>query len=140
MSESVTGRIPSKCTWWSNNRGSAAVIGGFATNSSALRGGSTANGSAIGGGFAASPDAAGNTNQAGIISPLKVALVLKVTFIELLPIASRLFLTPLAKSILRECACLFYAEEKARETKSDLNYVSSSAKKLGIVLETMPKV
>jgi hypothetical protein len=54
--------------------------------------------------------------------------------------ASRLFLTPHAESVLREFACLFYAEEKARETKSDLNYVLSSAKKLGIVLQAMPKV
>jgi hypothetical protein len=39
-----------------------------------------------------------------------------------------------------EFACLFYAEEKARETKSDPNYVLSSAKKLGIVLQAMPEV
>jgi hypothetical protein len=73
-------------------------------------GGSAANGSAIGGGSAASPNAAGNTSQVGIISPLNAAMVLKVTFIELLHIASRLFLSPLAKSILRQFACLFYAE------------------------------
>jgi hypothetical protein len=86
------------------------------------------------------PNAAENTNQEEIISPLKAALVLKVTFIESLPIASRPFLTPLAKSILRKSACLFYTEEKAREMKSDPNYVSSSAKKLEIVLEAMPEV
>jgi hypothetical protein len=67
-------------------------------------------------------------------------MVLKVTFIKLLLIASRPFLTPLAKSFLRRFACLFYAEEKTRETKSNLNYVSSFAKKLGVVLQTMPKV
>ena len=66
--------------------------------------------------------------------------MLKVTFIELLPIASRPFLTPHAESILREFACLIYAEEKVRETKPDPNYVLSSAKKLGIVLQAMPKV
>ncbi len=105
-----------------------------------MGGGSTANGSAVGGGFAASPDAAGNINQAGIISPLKAALVLKVTFIKLLPIASCPFLTPLAKSVLHKYACLFYAEEKAKETKSNPNYVSSAAKKYGIVLQAMPEV
>jgi hypothetical protein len=86
------------------------------------------------------PNAAENTNQEEIISPLKAALVLKVTFIELLPIASRPFFTPLAESVLREFTCLFYAEEKARETKSDPNYVLSSAKKLEIVLQAMPEV
>ena len=74
------------------------------------------------------------------ISPLLAALVLKVTFIESLPNASRPFLTPLAESALREFACLFYAEEKVKETKSSPNYVSSSAKKLGIVLQAMPEV
>ncbi len=73
-------------------------------------------------------------------SPLSAALALKVTFIKSLPIASQPFLTPLAEFVLREFACHFYAEEKARETKSDLNYVSSSAKKLGIVLQAMPEV
>ena len=72
------------------------------------------------------------------VSPLSAALVLKVTFIELLPNASCPFLTPLAESALREFACLFYAEEKVRETKSSPNYVSSSAKKLGTVLQAMP--
>jgi hypothetical protein len=66
--------------------------------------------------------------------------VLKVTLIKLLPIASRTFLTPLTESVLRELACLFYAEEKAREMKSNPNYVLISAKKLGIVLQVMPKV
>ena len=65
---------------------------------------------------------------------------MKVTFIESLPNASRPFLTPLAESALREFACLFYAEEKVKETKSSPNYVSSSAKKLGIVLQAMPEV
>ena len=74
------------------------------------------------------------------ISPLKAALVLKVTFIESLPIASRPFLTPLAESALREFAAFFYADEKAKETKSDPSYVPSSAKKLGIVLQAMPEV
>ncbi len=62
------------------------------------------------------------------------------TLIESLPIASRPFLTPLAESVLRQFAALFYAEEKANETKSDPNYVSSSAKKLNIVLQAMPEV
>jgi hypothetical protein len=66
--------------------------------------------------------------------------VLKVNFIELLPIASRLLLTPLAESVLREFACLFYAEEKAKETKSDPSYVLSSVNKLEIVLQAMPEV
>ncbi len=73
-------------------------------------------------------------------SSLKAALVLKVTFIELLPIASRLFLTPLAESALRKFACLFYAEEKAKETKSDPSYILSSVKKLEIILQAMPEV
>jgi hypothetical protein len=55
------------------------------------------------------------------ISPLLAALVLKVTFIELLSNASRLFLTALAESALREFACLFYAEEKLKEMKSNPN-------------------
>ncbi len=76
----------------------------------------------------------------GIPSPIKAALVLKVNFIESLPIASRLFLTPLAESVLREFACLFYTEEKAKETKSDLSYVLSSVKKLEIILQAMPEV
>jgi hypothetical protein len=66
--------------------------------------------------------------------------VLKVNFIELLPIVAHLFLSPLAKSILRKFACLFYAEEKAKETKFDPSYVSSSVKKLEIVLQAMPEV
>jgi hypothetical protein len=129
MSDSVTTRSPSKRTQRNNDSGSATVIGN-----------SAANGSAVGGGSAASPDAAGNIIQDGILSPLKAALMLKATLIELLPIASRPFLTPLAKSVLRKFACLFYAEEKANETKSDPNYVSSSAKKLNIVLQAMPEV
>ncbi len=74
------------------------------------------------------------------MSPLKAALMVKATLIELLPIASRPFLTPLAKSVLCKFACLFYAEEKANETKSNPNYVSSSVKKLNIVLQAMPEV
>ncbi len=74
------------------------------------------------------------------ISPLSAALVLKVNFIELLPFASLLFLIPLAESALREFACHFYAEEKAKETKSNPNYFLNSAKKLGIVLQAMPEV
>jgi hypothetical protein len=66
--------------------------------------------------------------------------VLKVNCIELLPIASRLFLTPLAESALRKFATFFYAEEKAKETKPDPTYVPSSVKKLGIVLQAMPEV
>jgi hypothetical protein len=129
MSESATVRSPSKRTRRNNDSGSAAAIGGFA-----------ANGSAVGGGSAASPDAAGNTTSEGTLSPLKAALVPTATLIESLPIASRPFLTPLAESVLREFAALFYAEEKANETKSDPNYVSSSAKKLNIVLQAMPEV
>jgi hypothetical protein len=60
--------------------------------------------------------------------------VLKVNFIEPLPIASHPFLTPLAKSTLSKFATFFYAEEKAKETKSGLTYSPSSVKKLGIVL------
>jgi hypothetical protein len=74
------------------------------------------------------------------ISPLSAALVMKVNFIELLPTASRPFFTPLAESVLCEFACLFYAEEKAREMKSDPNYLLSSAKILGIFLQAMPEV
>jgi hypothetical protein len=77
---------------------------------------------------AATPDAAGNTKKVVTISPLSAALVLKVTFIKSLPNASRPFLTLLAESALHEFACLFYAEEKVKETKSNPNYVSSSAK------------
>ena len=129
MSGSATVRTsPSKRSRRSNDSGCAAV------------GGSAANGSTVGGGFAATPDAAGNTKKVETVSPLSAALVLKVTFIESLPNASRPFLTPLAESALREFACLFYAEEKVKETKSSPNYVSSSAKKLGIVLQAMPEV
>jgi hypothetical protein len=113
---------PSKHNRRSNYSGFAAV------------GGSAANGSALHGSFAATPNAAGNIKKVKTISPLSAALMLKDIFIELLPFASRPFLTPLAKSALREFACHFYAEKKAKETKSDLNYLSSSAKKLGIVL------
>jgi hypothetical protein len=74
------------------------------------------------------------------IFPLSAALVLKVNFIKLLPFASCPFITCLAESALCKFACHFYTEEKAKETKSDPNYVSSSAKKLGIVLQTMPEV
>ena len=91
----------------------------------AADGGSTVNGSAIGGGFTTTPDAAGDTKKESSISPLSAALVLKVTFIKLLPNASRPFLTLLAESNLCKFACLFYAEEKAKETKFDPNYVSS---------------
>ena len=129
MSDSATARSPSKRTRRSNDSGSAAVIGGSAANSSA-----------VGGGSAASPDAAGNITSGGTLSPLKAALMLKATLVESLPSASHPFLTPLAESVLREFACLFYAEEKANETKSDPNYVSSSAKKLNIVLQAMPEV
>jgi hypothetical protein len=129
MSRSGTNaRNPSKQTQRGNDSGSATV------------GGSAANGFAIGGGSAAPSNAAGNTNQAGNTSPLKDSLVLKVNFIELLPVVSCLFLTPLAKSVLREFACLFYAEEKAKETNSDPSYISSSVKKLEIVLQAMPEV
>ncbi len=78
--------------------------------------------------------------KAATTSPLSAALALKVTFIKLLPTASQPFLTPLAEFVLREFACHFYAEEKARETKFNPNYVSSSAKKLRIVLQAMPEV
>jgi hypothetical protein len=74
------------------------------------------------------------------ISTLSAALVLKVNFIDLLPFASHLFLTPLAESALRKFACHFYVEEKGKETKSDPNYVLNSAKNLGIVLQAMHEV
>jgi hypothetical protein len=74
------------------------------------------------------------------ISPLSAALVLKVNFIESLPLASHPFLTSLTESALRKFACHFYAEKKAKEAKSDPNYVSNSAKKLRIVLQAMPEV
>jgi hypothetical protein len=129
MSGSMTNaRNPSKRTGQGNNSSSTAVSG------------SAANGVAVGGGSAAPSNAAGNTNQAGSTSPLKAALVLKVNVIELLPIASHPFLTPLAKSVLRKFACLFYAEEKAKQMKSDPSYISSSVKKLEIVLQAMPEV
>jgi hypothetical protein len=96
-------RNPSKRTRQGNDSGSTAVSGG------------ATNGFAVGGGSAAPSNAAGYTNQAGNTSPLTAALVLKVNFIELLPIASRPFLTPLAESILRKFACLFYTEEMAKE-------------------------
>jgi hypothetical protein len=57
-----------------------------------------------------------------------------MNFIELLPIASHPFLTPLAKSSLQKFACLFYSEEKAKETKSDPSYILKSVKKVEIVL------
>jgi hypothetical protein len=97
-------------------------------------------GCATAGGSATRADTAGNTTSVLSISPLKAALVLKVTFIESLPIASRPFLTPLAESALREFAAFSYADEKAKETKSDPSYVLSSAKKLGIVLQAMPEI
>ena len=129
MSDFATRRSPSKRTRRNNDSGCAAAIGG-----------SAANGSAVGGSSAASLDTAGNINSDGILSPLKAALMLKATSLESLPIASRPFLIPLAESVLREFATLFYAEDKAIETKSDPNYVSSSAKKLNIVLQAMPEV
>ncbi len=123
MSDSATNRSPSKRTQRNNDSGFAAVIGGSATS-----------------GFAASHDAAGNIIQDGIMSPLKAALMVKATLIESLPIFSHSFLTPLAESVLREFACLFYTEEKANETKSDPNYVLSSVKMLNIVVQAMPEV
>jgi hypothetical protein len=129
MSGSATVQAsPSKRNRRSNDCGFAAV------------GGSTANGSTIGCGLATTPDAAENTKKVETISPLSAALVLKVNFIELLPFTSRPFLTPLAESALCEFAYHFFAEETAKETKSDLNYISSSAKKLGIILQAMPEV
>jgi hypothetical protein len=80
-----------------------------------------ANSSTTGGVFAATPGAAGNTKKEGSTSPLSAALVLKANFIESLPNASCPFLTPLAESALRKFASHFYAEEKAKETKSDPN-------------------
>jgi hypothetical protein len=65
---------------------------------------------------------------------------MKVNFLELLPTASRPFLTPLTKSVLRKFAYLFYAKDEARGMKSDPNYILSSAKNLGIVLQAMPEV
>jgi hypothetical protein len=128
MSGSATIRAsPSKCNRRSNDSGFAAVSG-------------KAFGSAVDGGSAATPDAAGNTKKVESISPLSAALVLKVNFIKLLPSASRPFLTPLAESALHEFACHFYTEEKAKEMKSNPNYVLNSAKKLGIVLQAMPEV
>ena len=89
MSESVTVLIsPSKCSQRSNDSSSAAV------------GSSAANGSAVGGGFATTPNTAGNTKKVVTVSPLSTSLVMKVTFIESLPNASHLFLTPLAESAL----------------------------------------
>jgi hypothetical protein len=118
----------SKRNWRRNDSGFTAI------------GGSAANGSAIDGSFAATPNAAGNTKKVETISPLSAALVLKVNFIKLLPFVSHLSLTPLTESALREFACHFYAEEKAKETKSNPNYVLNSAKKLGVVLQAMPEV
>jgi hypothetical protein len=129
MSRSATnGRNPSKRTQWGNDSGFAAASS------------FPANGSPIGGGSATPSGAAGNTTQAGSTSPLKAALVLKVNFIELLPNASRLFLTPLVESALHKFAYFFYAEGKAKEVKSDPSYILSSVKKLGIILQAMPEV
>jgi len=100
---------PSKRSQQSNDSGSAVA------------GGSAANGGAVGGSSAATPDAAGNTKIVVTVSPLSAALALKVIFIESLPNASCPFLTPLAESALREFACLFYTEEKVKQTKSSLN-------------------
>jgi hypothetical protein len=140
MSDSTTRRSPSKRTQKNNDSGSAAAIGSSAANGSAVGGSSAANGSAVGGGFVASRDTAGNINLEGILSPLKAALMLKATSLKSLPIASQLFLTPLAESVLPEFAILFYAEDEAIETKSDPSYVSTSAKKMNIVLQAMPEV
>jgi hypothetical protein len=92
------------------------------------------------GGSAGNANTAGNTTSVASMLPLKAALVLKANFIELLPIASHPFLTPLAKSALHKFATFFYAEEKAKGTKSDPTYVPSYVKKLGIVLQAMPQV
>ena len=92
MSDSATGRSPSKRTRRNNDSGCAAAIGGSAANGSAVGGGFAANGSAVGGGSAASLDSAGNINSDGIQSPLKAALMLKATSLKSLPIASRPFL------------------------------------------------
>jgi hypothetical protein len=104
--------------------GGFAAIGGYVARS----------------GSATRADTAGNTTSVASILPLKAPLVLKANFIELLPIASHPFLTPLAKSALRKFATFFYAEEKGKETKSDPTYLPSSVKKLGIVLQVKPEV
>ncbi len=126
MSRSATmSNNPSKCTRRAPKEdGSFAAVSGYAAR----------------GGSAARTNTAGITTSVVIILPLKAALVLKANLIELLPIVSRPFLTPLAKSALREFATFFYPEEIAKETKSDPTYVPSSVKKLGIVLQAMPEV
>ncbi len=103
---------------------SFAAIGGYAAR----------------GGSAARADTAGNTTSVASILPLKAALVLKAILIESLSIASRPFLTPLAKSALRKFATFFFAEEKARGKKSDPTYLPSSVKKLVIILQAMLEV
>ena len=92
------------------------------------------NGSSAAGGSAAPDKTAGNTNEAVTVSPLKAALVLQKVGLELLPVASTPFLTPIAEKCLKKIATFFYAEDKAKGTKSDPNHVASSARKLIIVL------
>jgi hypothetical protein len=68
------------------------------------------------------------------MSPLKAALVLQKVGLALLPDAPTPFLIPIAEKYLKDFSTFFYAKDKAKGTKSDLNHVVSSARKLNIVL------
>ncbi len=108
----------------SHGNSSSAAAGGFAAN----------------GGSAAPIKSAGNTKEVLTLSPLQAALVSQKVGLESLPDASTPFLIPIAEQCLKEFATFFYAEDKAKGTKSIPNYVASSAKKLNIVLTTESSV
>ena len=89
----------------------------------------------------ATPDKnTGKTNQVVTVSPLKAALVSYKAGLAPLPEASTPFLTPIAEKCLKEFAAFFYAKDKAKGTKSNLNHVAISARKLNVVLEAEPSV
>ena len=97
----------------------------------------TDSGSAAVGGSAAPTENAGNTNNAlKSKTPLQAALVSQKLSFASLPKVSHPFLMPIAEKTLREFATYYYAKEKANGTKSNPNYVASSARKLNIVLST----
>ena len=97
----------------------------------------TDSGSAAVGGSAAPTENAGNTNNAlKSKTPLQAALVSQKLSYASLPKVSHPFLMPIAEKTLRKFATSYYAKEKANGTKSNPNYVASSARKLNIVLST----
>ena len=99
--------------------------------------GSTNSGFVAVGGSATPTKNTGNTNNAlEPTTPLQAALVSQKLSYVSPPKLSHPFLLPLAEKTLRDFATYFYAKEKAKGTKSNPNYIASSARKLNIVLST----